>query len=289
MNRFVILLLAIGLMSLPAFAEESTETGENTTVATLDDSTNESDVEINESEVGSLPGDWDYGFKRFFEGVDNFFTWDKSESAIKHAKYGKLRAIEAHLMTKKAQGYEAMNETEAEARALEIVEQLVAESNEEQAAAESELEDAVDEGSANETEVEQVQNYTRNSIIVLQRVYEKAPESAKDGLARALNNSINNYERHVEKMEEKEQKGNQTIEENETEDEDENETESDTVNGNGNKTKNKDNETETGHQPDELNQTKGKDKNETQNGNGKGKDGNESGDEGETENEEEDD
>ncbi len=214
MNKIVILLLAIGLLSVPAFAEEaagadtngtaSVESGDNTTVAALDDSAGAADVTVNESEVGALPGDWDYGFKRFFENVDKFFTLDKSESAKKHAKYGLMRAMEAHVLSGKAQRLAAEGDEAGANSTLAEVEKLADEQTDELEDAQTDLESAVTDGSANETEVEQVQNYTRNSIIVLQRVYEKAPEAAKDGLLRALNNSIGNYERHVEKVEEKE-------------------------------------------------------------------------------------
>jgi hypothetical protein len=213
MNKIALLLLAIGLLSVPAFAEEAAGAdanwtaaagaGGNATTATLDDSAGAAGVAVNESEVGALPGDWNYGFKRFFENFDEFFTFDKSESAKKHARYGLMRAMESHVLSGKAHKLAAEGRG-AEANAtLTEVEKLAKEQTDELDDAEADLESAIEDGSANETEVEQVQNYTRKSIIVLQRVYEKAPEAAKDGLLRALNNSISNYERHIEKVEEK--------------------------------------------------------------------------------------
>jgi hypothetical protein len=159
--------------------------------------------DVDESEVGALPGDFWYGFQRFFENVDKFLTFDKSEKAKKHANYGKLRSIEAHLMTKKAQQLAAEGKTSDEEATLEEVRQLLADQAYETGEAQGNLETAVDEGTADEEDVDEVETELRNSIRVLQRVYEQAPESAKPGLARALNNSIENQEKHEQKMAEK--------------------------------------------------------------------------------------
>lgn len=222
MKTLALFLVVLGMLAVPVFADEA---GNNTTDNNTTQITNDSVVE---EDVGSLPGEFGYGFKRFFENVDKFFTFNKAELAKKHARYGKIRAIEAHLMSGKAQQYAAMGDEEAAQKALEIVEQLTAEQNEESNTAESELEAAVDDGSADEGDVAEVQNEVRNSIMVLQRVYEKVPESAKDGVLNALNNSIRNHERHMEKMEEQEEKklGRAT-------DDDEDE-ENETVTGQGN-------------------------------------------------------
>lgn len=253
--RYVMVLLALGLLALPVFAQDANTT-DNSTSNVTDNSTvnvtsnatdnSTSNVTANNSElnltdtagllatcsgnesasVGALPGDFMYGFKRFFENVDKFFTWDKSQSALKHAKYGKTRAVEAHLMACKAHDQEAAGNTTQANATSQTVEQLAEDGNKELDQAHSDLEAAVDAGTANNTTISQVDNETRNSIEVLQRVYERAPEAAKDGLLNALNNSIANYERHQEKMAEKEHgKGrgdNQTVNgtsENETENE----------------------------------------------------------------------
>jgi hypothetical protein len=215
------MLLALGLLSLPVFAQEANETNETddgplqagpkgkVNVSAYENVTNftalfEANCGPQEAaEAGALPGDFTYGFKRFFENVDKFFTFDKGEKAKKHAKYGKLRAVEAHLMTCKAKALADKGDEDAAEDAAGEAENLAEESNEETTEAQENLEEAIEDGSANETEVEEVQNYTKTSIVVLQRVYEKAPEAAKDGLLRALNNSIANYERHQEKMESK--------------------------------------------------------------------------------------
>ena len=212
--------MALGMLAVPVFAQEANETEDTNTTIGSDN------VTINESEVGALPDSWDYGFKRFFENVDKFFTFDKAEKAKKQARYGKLRAVEAHIMSGKAQKYGAEGNEDARARALQIIEDLTADQNQENQDAEDNIEAAVEEGTADEGDVEEVQSEIRNSITVLQRVYEKAPESAKDGLARALNNSINNYQRHVEKMEQneikkQEREENRVRDRNETDDDDE--------------------------------------------------------------------
>ncbi|HSB46639.1 MAG TPA: DUF5667 domain-containing protein [Candidatus Bilamarchaeum sp.] len=215
MKNILIILLGLGLLAVPAFALETE--GNNTTVkeggkvnvsayenvtnfTALFQATCTSDEK---AQAGDLPGDFMYGFKRFFENVDKFFTMDKSESAKKHARYGKLRAVEAHLMTCKAKAQADSGDESGANQTMDTVSQLVDDHDEEITDAQDDIEAAVEDGSANETDVQEVENETRNSIIVLQRVYEKAPESAKDGLLRALNNSIDNFEKHNEKMEEK--------------------------------------------------------------------------------------
>jgi hypothetical protein len=203
MKNIAIFLLALGLLALPVFAQEANTSADADTQTNLTAGA-DSNITINESQVGAVPGDFTYGFKRFFENVDKFFTFDKAESARKHAEYGVMRAMEAHVLSTRAQKLAAEGK-EADANAtLQQIEQLAQEQNQELEDAQTDIESAVDEGKANQTDVEEVQNITRNSIIVLQRVYEKAPEAAKEGLLRALNNSIQNYEKHTEKMEQKE-------------------------------------------------------------------------------------
>lgn len=238
--RFVLMVfLILGLLAVPVMAqsnetvlanESSNTTVENATVNLTETvaadlnvtetnvTTNVTDVNVSEEEVGALPGDFTYGFQRFFENVDKFFTFDKSEKAKKHAKYGKMRAVEAHIMTKKAQKLIAEGKLTEANQTLAQIEQLTTDQEEEMEDAQEVLEAAVEEGTANSTDVQEVETELRNSIIVLQRVYEKVPESAKDGVARALNNSINNQQRHEEKMQakqvlktqKKEQKANVT-------------------------------------------------------------------------------
>ncbi len=240
--RYVLVLLALGLLALPVLADDanaSTNVTDNATLNTTDNSTlnvttnvttnvsdngtvNLSDLNLtdtagllatcsgNESaSVGALPGDFMYGFKRFFENVDKFFTFSPSDAAVKHAKYGHERAVEAHLMACRAHDQEqAGNSTQAN-ETISAMQQLVADQNKEMNESETDLETAISQGSASNQTIAQVDNYTRNSIAVLQSVYERAPEAAKDGLLNALNNSIENYQKHQEKVKEEESKHGQ--------------------------------------------------------------------------------
>ncbi len=235
--RYVLILLALGLLALPVFADDAnsstnvtTNVTDNSTLNVTDNSTlnvtaNGSGLNLTDTagllatcsgndsaSVGALPGDFTYGFKRFFENVDQFVTFNPSDAAVKHAKYGHERAVEAHLMACRAHDQEqAGNSTQANQTVSEM-QQLVADQNKEMNESETDLETAISQGTATNATITQVDNYTRNSIAVLQSVYERAPESAKDGLLNALNNSIENYQKHQEKMKEQEAKhgGNET-------------------------------------------------------------------------------
>jgi hypothetical protein len=234
--KLMMFLLGLALLAVPVFALNETNESNATVV--------DDNASFVEEQVGALPGDLGYGFQRFFENVDLFFTLDKAEKAKKHAAFGKLRAVEAHVMTKKYQQLVAEGK-EAEAnQTLTVVEDLTEEQNSEMEAAQEDLDAALEDGTADEADVAEVQTQLRNSIVVLQRVYEKVPESARDGVLRALNNSIMNQERHEEKVaekvqekeEKKEQKmnqGNESQVQNQAGD-DENETEVSPGNGNGN-------------------------------------------------------
>jgi len=202
-NKFVLILLGLGILAVPIFAQGNADNATNKNLNKLVIFGNATELPLNESEVGALPGDVFYGFKRFFENVDMFFTKNKSESAYKHARFGKLRAMEAHLLSGRAEKLEAEGRY-AEANAtLKEIERLTGEQQQESEDAIKQVEEAANEGSAKEKDVEKVNVEIRNSIIVLQRVYAKAPAPAKDAILRALNNSINNQERHEQKMAER--------------------------------------------------------------------------------------
>ncbi len=94
MKIYLMVLMTLTLLALPLFAEDGLNGTSNETDVV--DATDSGEVEVDEGEVGALPGDLTYGFKRFFENVDKFFTFDKAEKAKKHAQHGKLRAMEAH-------------------------------------------------------------------------------------------------------------------------------------------------------------------------------------------------
>ncbi len=221
--RYVLVLLALGLLALPVLADDANSSGNITNMTNVtvgDNSTvNLSDLNLtdtagllatcsgNESaSVGALPGDFTYGFKRFFENVDKFFTFSPSDAAVKHAKYGHERAVEAHLEACKAHDEEAAGNLTQSNSTIGVIQQLIADQDKEMNDSEADLDAAISQGSANNTTISEVDNYTRNSIAVLQSVYERAPESAKDGLLNALNNSIENFQRHQEKRQQQEQR-----------------------------------------------------------------------------------
>jgi hypothetical protein len=196
---------ALMLLALPVFAENATvqenSTG-NDSIQGLENVSlgNVSDVQINDSQVGAVPGDFTYGFKRFFERVGEFLTFDQAGKARKHAEFGLLRAYEAHVLSGRVQKLIAQNRSAEANQTLTDIQNLVKEQNDDQTQAENEIEGALSDGTANQTQSDEVKNYTRHSIVVLQRVLAKAPEQARGGLMSALNNSINNYERHEERV-----------------------------------------------------------------------------------------
>jgi hypothetical protein len=232
--KAIMVLLALGLLALPAFAVDA-NTSDNTTSNMTANVTDNSTINVtddsamggtsngsagtdgglnltdtaglmasctgNESaSVGALPGDFTYGFKRFFENMDKFFTFSPSDAAVKHAMYGHERAVEAHLLACRAHDQQqAGNLTQAN-ETMRQMQQLVADEGKEMNDSDADLEKAISQGSATNTTIDKVDNYTRNSIAVLQSVYERAPESAKDGILNALNNSIQNYQKHQEKV-----------------------------------------------------------------------------------------
>lgn len=279
--KMTLFVSVLALLAVPVFAENETSNETDLANVTVMEE-NQSFVEEN---VGALPGELGYGFQRFFENVDLFFTLDKAEKAKKHAKFGKLRALEAHVMTKKYQELMAEGK-EAEANeTLAVVEDLTEEQNSEMEAAQEDLEAAVEEGTADEDDVEEVEGQLRNSIMVLQRVYEKVPESAKDGVLRALNNSIMNQERHEQKVAEKAQekeekkeqkmnKGNESQVQNEAGENETDDNESEVSSGNG-----KGNTTQAQNKTKTEKEEKVKDKSGKSNGDSEDED--ESGDESE--------
>lgn len=200
MKMYVI--LALLLLSLPVFAENvSINSTKNETINSTD---------VNESNVGALPGEFSYGFKRFFENVDKFFTFNKAEAAKKSAAYGKLRATEAHVLSGKAQKLSSEGKTTEANETVKLVEKTLEDQEKEDSDAATKIEQAVADGSAKESDVEQVETQLKHNIAVLQRVYEKVPEKARESILRNINRSIENQERHMEKMNEKREMKNST-------------------------------------------------------------------------------
>jgi hypothetical protein len=128
--RYIIVLIALCMLAFPVFAEKiNTSAYENvsnfTALYLTECGGNES------ATVGALPGDFTYGFKRFFENVDTFFTFDKGQSAVKHANYGKLRAVEAHLMMCKASELKSQGKDKESSDALDEAGKLAVDQSDE--------------------------------------------------------------------------------------------------------------------------------------------------------------
>ncbi len=190
--KMIVCVMALILLFAPVFAVN----------VTSEDETDEKLTDVDD-EVDALPGDFTYGFQRFFENFDLFFTFDKTEKAKKNARYGKLRALEAHKMVEKAEDLEARGKADEAKQALSEAGKLAREHNARIEEAQDNLEQALEEDGPDEQEIEEVESELHKSIAVLQRVYADAPEPAKEGLQRALNNTIRNQERHEEKVSEK--------------------------------------------------------------------------------------
>lgn len=192
--RSIVLMIALCLVALPLSFAQTVPQGTNTS---LGDNTS---ILVNESQVGPIPGDLMYGFKRFFENVDTFLTFDKADLAQKEAHYANMRAVEAHILSDDAKKQEAEGKFADENVTLQELNSLLADNANDTLKAEGDLESAVSDGSANQTVVDAVHNNTRNSILLLQNIFARAPEPARDSILRALNNSINNEQQHYERL-----------------------------------------------------------------------------------------
>lgn len=156
---------------------------------TTDNATGEN---ILETSAGALPDSFFYGFKRFGEGVQLFFTFDNLEKAKLKYSLAQTRLAEAEAMaglnkTQLAENalkeYETgLNETEADKNSLSAAGRNV-----------SAIADLVG-------------NNTYRHILVLQKVYEKVPDSAKAAIKKALENSMEKQQKIAERI-----AGNNTI------------------------------------------------------------------------------
>jgi hypothetical protein len=149
------------------------------------------------SDPGTTPDNFMYGFKRFGEGFQKFFTFDKLELAKLDLKLAKLRLAEAKAM--------------AERNRTEFIYNLINEYN-------KELNDADQNtpfGQRIADLVKEANITLPRSLLVLEQIYGKAPESARHGLEMAINNSIEKKLRWEERLH---------ANENETEDDFENRT-----------------------------------------------------------------
>ena len=164
-----------------ATKEPENETEENKTKATPPGFEKRKKIELPpafERELpaaGITPDSWMYGFKRFFEGIDLFFTFDDVAKAEKHLKYAELRLAEAKEMTEKGKP--------------EFVDDLI-EEYEDNLEKANEISKIAQQIGKNVTKVtELVAVATSIHMDVLENVLEKVPEQAKPSIQRAITSS----------------------------------------------------------------------------------------------------
>ena len=125
--------------------------------------------------AGITPDSWTYGFKKFFEGVDMFFTFDDVAKAEKHINYAELRLAEAKEMAEKGKP--------------EFVNDLI-EEYEDNLERGNEISRIAQQVGKNVTKVtELVAVATSIHLDVLEDVLQKVPEQAKPSIQRAITSS----------------------------------------------------------------------------------------------------
>ncbi|HHI04353.1 MAG TPA: hypothetical protein ENL45_02295, partial [Candidatus Woesearchaeota archaeon] len=137
--------------------------------------------------AGITPDSWMYGFKRFFEDLDLFFTFDDVTKAEKHLKYAELRLAEAKEMTEKGKP--------------EFVDDLI-EEYEDNLEKANEISKIAQQVGKNVTKVtELVAVATSIHMDVLENVLEKVPEQAKPSIQRAITSSKRGNEEALKVLE----------------------------------------------------------------------------------------
>jgi hypothetical protein len=149
------------------------------------------------SDPGTTPDNFMYGFKRFGEGFQKFFTFDPVDRAKLNLKFAKLRLAEAKAM--------------ADENKQQYIYNLINDYNHEL----DEADQNTPFGQKISDLIKEANTTLPRSLLVLEQVYAKAPESARHGLEIAINNSIQKMLRWQEKH---------NASENETEDDFENRT-----------------------------------------------------------------
>jgi serine protease AprX len=125
--------------------------------------------------AGITPDSFFYGFKKFFERVDLFFTFDEIAKAEKHVKYAELRLAEAKEM--------------AEMGKPEFVDGLI-EEYEDNLERGNEISRIAQQVGKNVTKVtELVAVATTIHLDILENVLERVPEQAKSSIQRAITSS----------------------------------------------------------------------------------------------------
>ncbi|MBM3199424.1 hypothetical protein FJZ53_00705 [Candidatus Woesearchaeota archaeon] len=137
--------------------------------------------------TGITPDSFFYGFKKFFEGIDMFFTFDDVAKAEKHAKYAELRLAEAKEMAEKGKP--------------EFVDDLVGEYEDNLEKA-NEIARIAQQVGKNVTKVtDLVAIATSIHLDVLENVLEKVPEQAKASIQRAITSSKRGNEEALSALE----------------------------------------------------------------------------------------
>ena len=137
--------------------------------------------------AGITPDSWMYGFKRFFEDIDLFFTFDDVAKAEKYLKYAELRLAEAKEMAEKGKP--------------EFVDDLI-EEYEDNLEKANEISKIAQQLGKNVTKVtELVAVATSIHVDVLENVLEKVPEQAKPSIQRAITSSKRGNEEALKVLE----------------------------------------------------------------------------------------
>ncbi|MCD6226448.1 MAG: S8 family serine peptidase [Candidatus Aenigmarchaeota archaeon] len=137
--------------------------------------------------VGITPDSWMYGFKKFFEDVDMFFTFDDVAKAEKHLKYAELRLAEAKEMAEKGKpGF-----------VDDLIEEY--EDNLEKANEISKIAQQVGKNVTKVTELVAVA--TSIHVDVLENILEKVPEQTKPSIQRAITSSKRENEEALKVLE----------------------------------------------------------------------------------------
>ena len=126
-------------------------------------------------EAGITPDSWLYGFKRFFESIDLFFTFDEIAKAEKYLKYAELRLAEAKEMAEKGKSEFVSDLAKEYENYLEKANEIAKTAQE------------VGKNVTKLTEIVAIATWVH--VDVLENVLEKVPEEAKPAIERAINSS----------------------------------------------------------------------------------------------------
>lgn len=156
---------------------------------TTDNATGEN---ILETSAGTLPDSPFYGLKKFGEGIQTFFTFDRIEKAKLKYRLAQLRLAEAEAMSRLGKAAIAENMIKEYENGLADVEAD---------------ENTISAAGRNASAIaDLVGNNTYRHILVLQKVYEKVPDSAKTAIRKVIENSMERQSKMAEKL-----AGNNTV------------------------------------------------------------------------------